>query len=76
MTTIYPMPVRVGGTEKRATEKHNGSTGGAYGELMQKAEEYRNAHPELSIAQAFAKIFTAPDNRELAKRERMESAVK
>jgi hypothetical protein len=41
---------------------------------MAKAEEYRSAHPELSVAQAFEKIFTAPANRELAKRERVESA--
>ena len=46
----------------------------AYGELMSKAEEYRNVHPELSISQAFEKVFTAPANRELAKRERIESA--
>jgi hypothetical protein len=42
---------------------------------MAKAEEYRNAHPELSISQAFEKVFTAPANIELAKRERMESAA-
>jgi hypothetical protein len=41
---------------------------------MEKAEEYRNAHPDLSVAQCFEKVFTAPANRELAKRERMESA--
>jgi hypothetical protein len=46
----------------------------AYGELMLKAEAYRDAHPELSIAQCFEKVFTAPANRELAKRERRESA--
>jgi hypothetical protein len=46
----------------------------AYGELMSKAEEYRNAHPELSISQAFEKIYTDRANVELAKRERIESA--
>ena len=46
----------------------------AYNHLMEKAEEYRNAHPECSISQAFEKVFTAPANRELAKRERVESA--
>jgi hypothetical protein len=48
----------------------------AYGELMHKAEEYRSAHPELSISQSFEKIYTARDNVELAKRERQESAVR
>jgi hypothetical protein len=45
----------------------------AYAELMHKATEYRNAHPELSISQAFEKVYTARDNVELAKRERAES---
>jgi hypothetical protein len=56
------------------TVKANRSEGAAYDELMAKAAEYRNAHPELSISQAFEKIYTAPANRELAKRERIESA--
>jgi hypothetical protein len=43
---------------------------------MEKAEEYRNSHPELSIAQCFEKVFTAPANRELAKRERAENAAR
>jgi hypothetical protein len=46
----------------------------AYGELMRKAEEYRSAHPELSIAQCFDKIYTDRADIELAKRERIESA--
>jgi hypothetical protein len=71
-TSIYPMPrewLRDEGSQ-HAKSDH----GAAYNELMQKAEEYRNAHPEVSISQAFAKVFTAAENRELAKRERMESA--
>jgi hypothetical protein len=48
--------------------------GTAYGELMSKAEEYRSAHPELSVAQCFEKIYTAPANVALRKRERQESA--
>ena len=48
--------------------------GSAYDDLMVKAEEYRNAHPELSISQAFAKVYTDPANLEISKRERMESA--
>jgi hypothetical protein len=46
----------------------------AYGELQAKAAELRKVRPELSEAQAFEKVFTAPANRELAKRERIESA--
>jgi hypothetical protein len=46
----------------------------AYAELMLKAEAYRDAHPELSVAQCFAKVYAARDNSELAKRERIESS--
>jgi hypothetical protein len=58
-----------------------GSTGGnggdtsAYAELQAKAAEYRKAHPELTDAQAFEKVYTDPANREIAKRERFESAA-
>jgi hypothetical protein len=57
-----------------AAAKADRGEGKAYGELMSKAEEYRSAHPELSISQAFEKIYTAPANVALAKRERVESA--
>jgi hypothetical protein len=73
-TSIYPMPrewLRGDGSQHA---KADHSEGTAYGDLMAKAEEYREAHPELSISQAFEKVFTAPANRELAKRERIESA--
>jgi hypothetical protein len=46
----------------------------AYAALMHKAEQLRSERPELSIAQAFERTYTAPANRELAKRERIESA--
>ena len=49
--------------------KADRSEGTAYNELMAKAAEYRSAHPELSISQAFEKIYTAPANIALAKRE-------
>jgi hypothetical protein len=73
-TSIYPMPnewLRGDGSQHAKSDR-----GSAYNDLMQKAEEYRDAHPELSIAQAFEKVFTAPANRELAKRERRENAVR
>jgi hypothetical protein len=40
----------------------------AYAALMVKAEAYRSAHPDLSIAQCFAEIYTDRANIELAKR--------
>jgi hypothetical protein len=71
-TTIYRPPASQGTAYTKSDPVPNTDT--AYGELMAKAEEYRSAHPELSIAQAFEKVYAAPANRELAKRERMESA--
>jgi hypothetical protein len=71
-TSIYPMPrewMRDEGSQHAKADR-----GSAYGDLMEKAEEYRNAHPELSISQAFAKVYTDPANREISKRERVESA--
>jgi hypothetical protein len=71
-TSIYPMPNEWlrGDGAAHAKSDH----GSAYDELMVKAEELRTAHPELTIAQAFEKVFTAPANAALAKRERVESA--
>jgi hypothetical protein len=40
---------------------------------MRKAEELRSAHPELSVAQCFERVYVDRANVELAKRERMES---
>jgi hypothetical protein len=45
----------------------------AYAALMAKAAEYQRAHPELTQAQCFEKIYTDRTNIELAKRERIES---
>jgi hypothetical protein len=63
---------QLGTAHAKAADRGSNS---AYGELMHKAEAYREAHPELSISQAFEKIYTARDNVELAKRERRESAA-
>jgi hypothetical protein len=41
---------------------------------MHKAEAYRDAHPELSVAQCFERVYSDRSNIELAKRERIESA--
>jgi hypothetical protein len=71
-TSIYPLPnewLRSDGTQHAKSDRRS-----AYGDLMEKAEEYRNAHPELSVAQAFSKVYTDRANVELAKRERVESA--
>jgi hypothetical protein len=53
-----------------------GTGGGAltaHDQLVQKAEELRKKQPELSPAQAFAKAYQDPANRELAKQERREN---
>jgi hypothetical protein len=74
-TTIYRMPGGTGsgrGAYTKADPAPNADT--AYSELMLKAEAYRDAHPELSVAQSFEKIYTDRANVELAKRERVESA--
>jgi hypothetical protein len=70
---VYAMPLETRATEKHV-EKRDGLRGDAYGELLAKAEEYRSAHPELSIAQCFERVYTDRANVELAKRERIESA--
>jgi hypothetical protein len=48
----------------------------AYGELQARAAEYRKAHPELSEAQAFERVYSDRSNIALAKRERIESALR
>jgi hypothetical protein len=75
-SSIYPMPrewLRGDGSQHAKADRSN-SEATAYAELMLKAEAYRNAHPELSVAQCFEKIYTDRANVELAKRERVESA--
>jgi hypothetical protein len=70
-TSIYPMPrewLRGEGSQ-HAKADH----GSAYNDLLAKAAEYRNSHPELSEAQAFSKVYSDPANVTLAKRERAES---
>jgi hypothetical protein len=73
-TSIYPMPNEWLHGEGSQHAKADRSDGTAYNELKAKAEEYRDAHPELSVAQCFEKIYTDRANIELAKRERAESA--
>jgi hypothetical protein len=75
MTSIYKMPGSTDpgrGAYTKADPLPNADT--AYSELMAKAEAYQTAHPELSISQAFSKVYTDRGNVELAKRERVESA--
>ncbi|HEY3883854.1 MAG TPA: hypothetical protein VGL62_01505 [Vicinamibacterales bacterium] len=45
-------------------------TSAAYQKLVSKAEELRQIHPELSEAQAFSKVYEAPENRELVDADR------
>jgi hypothetical protein len=60
---------QLGPTAKAAGRGSNS----AYGELQAKAAEYRKAHPELSEAQSFAKVYVDPTNAALSKRERDEA---
>jgi hypothetical protein len=71
-TTVYPM---LHSSPDAAYAKSDPALNAdsAYAALMVKAEAYRNAHPELSIAQCFEKIYTDRANIELAKRERIEN---
>jgi hypothetical protein len=71
-TTIYRPPASQGMAYTKSDVPNTNTL--AYAELMLKAEAYRSAHPELSIAQCFAEIYTDRANVELAKRERIESA--
>jgi hypothetical protein len=52
----------------------SGTGATAYDELVAKARELRKTDKTISEAQAFAKVFTDPENSDLAKREREESA--
>jgi len=54
----------------------NGGDGSAYGELMARAAELKKQKPDLSEAQAFAKVMTDPANRDLMVREKQERMAK
>jgi hypothetical protein len=69
-STVFPMPFAAQGAVK---SDRTGGEGTAYDELMAKAEQYRSAHPDLSIAQCFERVYTDRANVELAKRERVEN---
>jgi hypothetical protein len=74
-TTIYRMPGSAAPGRGAYTKADPApSADSAYAALMRKAEEYRTAHPDLSISQAFEAIYTDRANIDLAKRERIESA--
>jgi hypothetical protein len=62
---------QLGSTYAKAADRGPNS---AYDELMTKAKEHQAAHPELSEAQAFAKVYADPANAALSKRERAESS--
>ncbi len=56
--------------------KAGGSPTSAYAEIEGKAAELRKADPKLTQAQAFAKAYTDPANRELIERDKAEQANK
>jgi hypothetical protein len=62
-TTIFPMPGSAPpGRDAYAKSDPVPTADSAYAALMRKAEEYRSAHPELSVAQCFEKIYTDRGN--------------
>jgi hypothetical protein len=65
----------IAATRNRAVPEPSSAPGleKAYDQLVTQAEGLRKAHPELSEAQAFEKVYSAPANRELVKRERAEN---
>jgi hypothetical protein len=48
-------------------------SGSALDELLSKAAELKKREPGLTPAQAFARVYSAPENVEIAKRERAEN---
>jgi hypothetical protein len=61
-----PPPTQVGGRE--ATDINDGSV--AYGKLTAMAEQLHALSPELTFAQAFARVYMHPENAALAEAER------
>jgi hypothetical protein len=55
----------------KLSKRDSGSS--AYDQLIEKAEQLRKFDPELSIDQAFAKVYTDKANRGLAEQERREN---
>jgi hypothetical protein len=72
-TTVYAMPRAAAYTKSDPVPNTNTL---AYAELMAKAEQLRSERPELSVAQAFEKVYTNRANVELALRERRENAAR
>jgi hypothetical protein len=72
-TTVYAAPHPTPGNAAYAKADPAPSADGAYAALLAKAKEHQAAHPELTEAQAFERIYTDRSNIELAKRERGES---
>jgi hypothetical protein len=70
-TTVYEMPRDL---RYAKADPVSNSEAPAYNELLTLAKEYQAAHPELTEAQAFEKVYTDPANKDISKRERMESA--
>ena len=63
-------PTQVGGAD--ATDV-NGAEPDAYKQLLKLAEEQRRQSPTLTIEQAFARVYAAPENAALAGRERVQN---
>lgn len=62
---------REGGVFKEFGGSGNDGSASPHDEVMAKAHELRKAKPDLSIEQAYAKVYEDPANYELAKRDTM-----
>jgi hypothetical protein len=64
-------PVYVGGKDASDVNTDNSK---AYQQMVALAEEMRRRSPYLTVAQAFARVFTNPENAELANKAHMRPA--
>jgi hypothetical protein len=60
--------------ERERERERDDDNGDALEELNEKAAQLRKARPELSEAQAFAKVYADPVNRQLMARERRQNS--
>ena len=68
-SVVTVAPTQVGG--KDATDTNN--NGAAYDQLVAMAERLRAFAPELTLEQAFARVYTSRANSDLAEQERREN---
>ena len=69
-SVVTVAPTQVGGKDATDTNTDNSK---AYGQLVAMAERLRTFAPELTLEQAFERVYTAPANVNLAEQERREN---